>query len=350
GLARRRHGQQSRPSRPVPQRRLHPVPGSAQRGAQQGDAGPHLRRRPVGVRAPPPFVIRTGIFRCGGRPQRGTTSADKSWTLATSGAGMWLSARCVSWRRALVGTVVAFSSLCPLIAGQAPQPGGGKQPEKNWLPTVGSILMRIEKEYPSLEALYKQLHASPELAFTEEQTAARMAKELKALGFEVTTKVGGTGVVGVFKNGPGPTVLVRTDMDALPVTEATGLPYASKVRTRDKDGREVGVMHACGHDMHMTCWVGTARVLVALKDHWKGPLVFRGQPAEEIGTGARLMLEAGLYKKFPKPDYGLALHCDAARPHGTVGYTEGLALANVDSVDITVKGKGGHGAAPHTTV
>ena len=143
-------------------------------------------------------------------------------------------------------------------------------------------------DYDRLEKLYKHLHTHPELSFQEEQTAARLAKELKELGFEVTEKVGGHGVVGVLKNGKGPTVLVRTDMDALPVEEQTGLPYASKVRARDKDGNEVGVMHACGHDMHMTCWVGTARVLAALKDHWQGTLVFIGQPAEEIGTGARV--------------------------------------------------------------
>jgi amidohydrolase len=134
------------------------------------------------------------------------------------------------------------------------------------------------------------------------------------------------------------------------VTENTDLAYASKVRVRDKNDVEVGVMHACGHDVHMTCWVGTARVLASLKDKWKGTLVFIAQPAEEIGRGAHLMLEAGLYKKFPKPDYALALHCDSARAHGTVGFTEGLAMANVDSVDVTVKGKGGHGATPHLTV
>src|SRR6185369_8494124 len=152
------------------------------------------------------------------------------------------------------------------------------------------------------------------------------------------------------KNGKGPTVLLRTDMDALPVTEETGLPYASKVRVRDKNDNEVGVMHACGHDIHMASWVGAARVLSEMKDSWKGTLVLIAQPAEEIGTGARLMLEAGLYDKFPKPDYCLALHSDAQRPHGTAGFTEGLAMANVDSVDITVKGKGGHGATPHMTV
>jgi amidohydrolase len=139
-------------------------------------------------------------------------------------------------------------------------------------------------------------------------------------------------------------------MDALPVTERTGLPYASKVRVRDKNDQEVGVMHACGHDMHMTSWTGTARVLVGLKDRWSGTLVFIGQPAEEVGGGARSMLEAGLFRLFPKPDYALALHCDATRPHGTVAFTDGMALANVDSVDILVKGRGGHGSAPHTTV
>jgi hippurate hydrolase len=215
---------------------------------------------------------------------------------------------------------------------------------------VAEVNKRIATEYADLEALYRGLHSNPELSLQEFRTSARMAKELTRLGFKVTTKFGATGVVGVLENGKGPTVLVRTDMDALPVTEQTGLAYASKVRVRDKNDNEVGVMHACGHDMHMTCWVGTARVLAALKERWKGTLVFIGQPAEEIGTGARLMMEAGLFKKFPKPDYCLALHCDANRAHGTVGYTEGLALANVDSVDITVKGKGGHGASPHTTV
>jgi hippurate hydrolase len=145
-------------------------------------------------------------------------------------------------------------------------------------------------------------------------------------------------------------VLIRTDMDALPVIERTGLPYASSVRVRDRNDREVGVMHACGHDMHMTCWTGTARVLAGMKDRWQGTLVFIGQPAEEVGAGARHMLAAGLFKKFPRPDYCLALHCDGNRPYGSIAYTEGLALANVDSVDITVRGKGGHGAAPHTTI
>ncbi|NBO91195.1 MAG: amidohydrolase [Planctomycetia bacterium] len=214
----------------------------------------------------------------------------------------------------------------------------------------GEVRKRMEKEIGDLVAFYKDLHTNPELSLKEVRTSAKLAAELKNLGFDVTTKFGATGVVGVLKNGKGPTVLIRTDMDALPVTEATGLPYASKVRVRDKNDNEVGVMHACGHDIHMTSWVGAARVLSGMKDRWKGTLVFIAQPAEEIGTGARLMLEAGLYEKFPKPDYCLALHADAQRAHGTIGYTEGMAMANVDSVDIIVKGKGGHGATPHMTV
>jgi hippurate hydrolase len=215
---------------------------------------------------------------------------------------------------------------------------------------VEAIRKCIDQECSSLEALYKHLHAHPELSNQEEQTSARLAKELKALGFEVTTNVGGTGVVGILKNGDGPTVLVRTDMDALPVTEATGLPYASKARARDRYGKEVGVMHACGHDMHMTCWAGTARALASMKDRWHGTLVFIGQPAEEQGSGARKMLADGLFTRFPRPDYALALHCDSRTPYGHIAYSEGLIMANVDTIDITVKGKGGHGSAPHTTI
>ncbi len=225
------------------------------------------------------------------------------------------------------------------------------EPDKEQLKQrVADVEKGTNSQLDNLLTLYKTLHSHPELSLQEEKTSARLARELRDIGFDVTEKVGGYGVVGVLRNGPGPTVLVRTDMDALPVTEVTGLPYASKERVRDKNGNDVGVMHACGHDMHMTCWTGTARVLASRKDRWSGTLVFIGQPAEEIGTGARLMLEAGLFKKFPKPDYCLALHCEPFNPHGHVSFTEGLALANVDSVDITVKGKGGHGAAPHTTI
>ena len=222
--------------------------------------------------------------------------------------------------------------------------------QPNRKPLVTAINKQIDGEIESLLALYKHIHANAELAFQEEQTAARLAKELRKVGFEVTEKVGITGVVGVLKNGPGPTVMVRADMDALPIVEETGVPYASKIRTRDKDGHDVGVMHACGHDMNVASLVGTARVMVALKDRWRGTLVFIGQPAEEIGAGARVMIEDGLLKRFPRPDFALALHCDGRYPAGHANYREGQMQANVDSVDIIVKGKGGHGAAPHTTI
>jgi hippurate hydrolase len=207
----------------------------------------------------------------------------------------------------------------------------------------------VEREYPSLEKLYVHCHANPELSFREEKTAARVAQELKALGMEVTTKVGGHGVVGVLRNGAGPTVLVRTDLDALPVKEQTGLPYASTVRTTNDLGVEVDVMHACGHDIHITSLVGTARALTQLKDRWHGTLVFIGQPAEERGSGARAMLKDGLFTRFPKPDYCLALHVSSDVPAGTLGVVEGFMLANVDSVDIVMRGAGGHGAWPHKT-
>lgn len=206
-----------------------------------------------------------------------------------------------------------------------------------------------EEEHSFLRKLYEELHAAPELSFREEKTSQRLAAELRSLGLEVTEKVGGWGVVGVLKNGPGRTVLVRTDMDALPVREMTGLPFASKVRVKDDDGAEVPVMHACGHDMHMACWTGTVRWFAKNKDAWKGTLVFIGQPAEEKGGGSGPMLEDGLFTRFPKPDACVALHCSGDLPLGSFGLTEGPATANVDSVDITVRGIGGHGSAPHTT-
>lgn len=203
---------------------------------------------------------------------------------------------------------------------------------------------------PELMKFYENLHANPELSFQEFKTAAVLASELKKLGFEVKEKIGRTGIVGVFRNGKGPTVLVRTDMDALPVLENTKLPYASKAVARNDKGLDTGVMHACGHDLHMTNWVGTARILTSIKNNWSGTLVFIAQPAEEIGAGAKAMLDDGLFRDFPKPDFCIALHCDASRPAGTIAVREGLACANVDSVDIVVKGKGGHGAAPHATI
>ncbi len=241
-------------------------------------------------------------------------------------------------------------SLAALVLAAAVPARAADAPAASVKDRVDAVEKRVNAEFDDLLALYQHLHTNPELSLHEVNTSARIAKELKALGFDVTEKVGGTGVVGVLKNGDGPTVLVRTDMDALPVVEATGLPYASTVKVRDAADNEVGVMHACGHDMHMTCFVGAAQVLVGMKDQWHGTLVFIGQPAEEVGLGAKAMLNDGLFKRFPKPDFCLALHCDAGRSYGTIGFTDGQALANVDSVDILVKGKGGHGAAPQTTI
>jgi hippurate hydrolase len=221
----------------------------------------------------------------------------------------------------------------------------------DWVkPTLMAVDAKVDAEISGLVSLYQHFHTHPELSLREFESSARIAKELRDLGFEVTEKVGGTGVVALFKNGPGPTVMVRADMDALPVTEQTGVPYASKVRTKDRFGNDTGVMHACGHDVHMTCLIGAARILTALKDKWSGTLMMIAQPAEEVGAGAKAMLEDGLFKRFPKPDFAIALHSDALAKIGTIRYTEGLAMANVDSVDVIVKGKGGHGAAPHTTV
>ncbi len=207
----------------------------------------------------------------------------------------------------------------------------------------------ITADLPSLMEIYRDLHANPELSGEEVQTAAKLAAEARRLGFDVTEKVGGTGVVAVMKNGDGPTVMIRADMDALPLVEKTGLPFASKVRAKTREGNDTGVMHACGHDTHMTGWVGTARQLVARKDEWSGTLVMILQPAEETGEGAKAMLEDGLYTRFPKPDYVMAFHDAAGAPAGFIGYSPGYALANVDSVDIEVRGVGGHGAYPHTT-
>ncbi len=212
-----------------------------------------------------------------------------------------------------------------------------------------SLKAAVQKDYAYLEELYRHYHAHPELSFHEQQTAARMAAELRAVGFEVTENVGGYGLVGVLRNGQGPTVLVRADMDALPIVEDTRLPYASAVTTKDDAGKEVGVMHACGHDVHMTVWTGAARQLAERQDAWKGTVVFIGQPAEERGGGAKAMLADGLYERFPVPDYAIALHVSAGMEAGKVGCRSGYSLANVDMMDITVYGQGGHGAYPHTT-
>lgn len=217
-------------------------------------------------------------------------------------------------------------------------------------PTMAQDLGRaVEADMPSLMAIYRDLHANPELSFMEVRSAGVLAAEARKLGFEVTEKVGGTGVVAVMKNGPGPVVMIRADMDGLPVTEQTGWPGASKVRVTTKEGVETGVMHACGHDTHMTAWVGVARRMAATKTNWSGTLVMIGQPAEERSAGARMMMADGLFTRFPKPEYVLAFHDAAQFPAGKIGYTPGYALANVDSVDILVHGVGGHGAYPHAT-
>ncbi len=215
--------------------------------------------------------------------------------------------------------------------------------------TVASLDAAVQPETESLDQLYLYLHQHPELSYHETGTAARIAVELKSAGFAVTTGVGGNGVVGVLKNGPGPTVLVRTDLDALPVEERTGRPYASKVQVRDESGNEVGVMHACGHDIHMSVFTGTARTLSKLRDQWHGTLIMIGQPAEERGGGARAMLKDGLFTRFPRPDFNLALHTDAALETGKIGFHPGYVMASVDSVDVTIRGAGGHGAYPHLT-
>ena len=213
-----------------------------------------------------------------------------------------------------------------------------------------SLEKSVVEDMPELESLYLHLHQNPELSYHEKHTAARLAKELKALGFDVTEHVGGHGVVALLKNGSGPTVMIRADTDALPIVEETGKSYASVVKTLDKNNNEVGVMHGCGHDIHMTSFIGTAKQLVALKSQWQGTLMMVAQPAEEVGAGAKAMLKEGLFNKFAKPDHVLGLHVSASVPAGKVAIAPGYALANVDSVDITVKGKGGHGAYPHTTI
>src|ERR1043166_1006012 len=238
----------------------------------------------------------------------------------------------------LLSASLLFASAAPLFAQQTPQ-------------------SLANAELPSLLTIYKDLHTHPELSMHEERSAAIVARELKVAGCEVTErggkydKPGATcfGVVGVMKNGAGPTVLVRTDMDALPVHEETGLPYASTVTTKNDEGREVSVMHACGHDAHMAAFIGTARALQRMKDQWSGTIIFVGQPAEEAVCGARALLKGGLYNRFGRPDFALGFHDKADLQTGHIGVTPGYTYANVDSVDVTVRGIGGHGAYPPRT-
>lgn len=215
---------------------------------------------------------------------------------------------------------------------------------------VHPALTPLDSLYPKLESLYVDLHRSPELSLQEKETAARMAAELRALGFEVTTGVGGHGVVGVLRNGKGPTVLLRTDMDALPVKEETALPFASTATGKNAAGETVPVMHACGHDVHMAAWVGAAALLTKSRDRWRGTLLMMGQPAEEVVSGARAMIADGLLTRFPRPDFAVAVHQISMLPSGHVGIVPGPAMAFMNTVEIAVHGRGGHGAAPHLTV
>jgi amidohydrolase len=211
-----------------------------------------------------------------------------------------------------------------------------------------AIEASVESDYPKLDALYKDIHAHPEIAFQEVKTAAKLAAEMRALGFEVTEQVGKTGLVAIYKNGDGPTIMVRTELDALPMEEKTGLPYASHDKTT-WNGRETFVAHSCGHDIHMASWVGTAKTLLGLKDQWHGTLMFIAQPAEEAVEGAKAMLADGLFTRFGKPDVALALH-DGAGAYGTIAYRAGIGSSYADLLEVKFSGRGGHGAEPHRTI
>ena len=210
--------------------------------------------------------------------------------------------------------------------------------------------LNLQKTMPEIEKLYLDLHQSPELSYHEKETGQKLAKQLKQLGFTVTDNVGGYGVVGIYENGDGPTVMIRTDTDGLPIVEQTGKPYASKVTVTNDAGATVGVMHGCGHDIHMSSFIGTAQQLMTHKDQWQGTLMMVAQPAEEVGGGAKAMLKEGLFTKYPTPDHVIGLHVSANVPAGKVSMKTEYTMASVDSVDIIVKGKGGHGAYPHTTI
>jgi amidohydrolase len=216
--------------------------------------------------------------------------------------------------------------------------------------TQNPSLKEVNNVYPDAHALYVDLHQHPELSGHETETAGKLANKLRVAGYEVTEHVGGTGIVALLKNGSGPVIMLRTELDALPVEENTGLPYASRVRTKDDAGREVSVMHACGHDVHMASLVGTAEVMARTKTNWHGTLILIGQPAEETIGGAEGMLRDGLFTRFPKPDAIVALHVGNELPAGAVSITPGIYNTNSDSVRITIYGKGGHGASPDTTV
>jgi amidohydrolase len=215
---------------------------------------------------------------------------------------------------------------------------------------AADLTQQVNAVYPKIEQLYIDLHSHPELSLHEQQTAAKMADQLRGLGYDVTTGVGGTGVVALLKNGAGPTIMLRTELDALPVEEKTGLPFASHVHTKDDAGSDVAVMHACGHDIHMASLVGTAALMAENRQSWHGTLMLIGQPAEERVLGADAMIKDGLFTRFPKPDIAFAVHDGNNLPAGKLGFASGYSLTSADSVDIVIYGKGGHGAMPQTTV
>lgn len=252
----------------------------------------------------------------------------------------------ISWTWHLLSVPICLTwCLLSLDTGYAAEEPLG--PGEDIPAAIRSWYSEHEKE---LVEQYSWLHSHPEVSLAEEKTSARLAEAWRRFGYEVTEKVGGFGIVGVLKNGSGPCVMLRTDLDALPVQERTGLPFASKATTRTADGATSGVMHACGHDLHMTNLTGAAEYLASHRDQWHGTLVLIGQPAEERGLGAKAMLNDGLYTRFPKPDFALALHVESATPSGMVSLRPGYMLANVDSVDIRLRGRGGHGASPEATV
>jgi hippurate hydrolase len=238
-------------------------------------------------------------------------------------------------------SLLASAALCSVLPLQA-------HAELDVNKLKAAIETSVESDYPKLDALYKDIHAHPETAFQEVKTAAKLAAEMRALGFDVTEGVGKTGLVAIYRNGDGPTIMVRTELDALPMEEKTGLPYASHDKTT-WNGRDTFVAHSCGHDIHMASWVGAAKTLVGLKDQWQGSLMFIAQPAEEIGAGAMAMLTDGLFTRFPKPDFAFGLH-DGPGPYGFVFYRVGIGSSNSDSLAITFHGRGGHGAAPQVTI
>ena len=209
---------------------------------------------------------------------------------------------------------------------------------------------QVDAIYPDIERLYIDLHRNPEMAFHEQRTAATLAARVKALGYEVTAGVGGTGIVAILKNGPGPVVMLRTELDALPIEEKTGLPFASTVKTKNDSGEIVPVAHMCGHDIHMSAWAGTAELMAKNRERWHGTLMLVGQPAEEIVAGANAMLRDGLFTRFPKPDYALGMHNEPALPAGVIGFHPGHFRANSTGLDVTVYGKGGHGAFPQNAI